>query len=114
MRLALFLGLLFFATVFALWKGKSPERLAALIMVAGIACSMLFRAPYETSFGSINLGVWLSDAVIFIGLMAIAIHAERFWTIWIASFQLVQLVSHLPELLIPHLLPTVHTTILSL
>jgi hypothetical protein len=114
MRLIFSLGLLAIVTGFALWKGKAPERLTALILLAGIAFSMSFRVPYETSFGRINLEIWLTDLLVFIGLTYIALHAERFWTIWISSFQLVQLISHLPELLVPHLLPTVHTTIISL
>lgn len=114
MRLVFFLGLLSLTTGFALWKGGAPERLTACVLLVGISSSMAFRVPHETRLGNINLEVWITDLVVFAGFLMIALYTERYWTIWISSFQLVQLISHLPELLIPQLLPSVHTTIISL
>lgn len=114
MRLAIFLAMLLLTAGFALFKGGRPERLVALLFLLGTACSMAFRVPYETRFGMINLEVWIVDLAMLISLTAIALYAERFWTIWMSSFQLVQVISHLPELLIPKLLPSVHILIISL
>lgn len=114
MRFALFLFMMLATTGFALWKGGLPERLVAGIFLAGATGSMVFRVPYQTAYGAINLEVWIVDVAMLVLLSWIALFAERYWTIWLSSFQLVQVVSHLPELLIPKLLLNVHITIISL
>jgi hypothetical protein len=111
---AVFLIILCAACFFALWKGGTPERLVAGIFLTGAALSMMFRFSYQSSFGAINIGVWIADIAVLLALTAVALNAERYWTIWIASFQWVQVVSHLPELLIPELLPRAHWVIISL
>jgi hypothetical protein len=111
---AVFLTILCAACFFALWKGGAPERLVACILLIGVAWSLMFRFSYQASFGLINKGIWSADIAVLVALTAVALSAERYWTIWIASFQWVQVVSHLPELLIPELLPRVHWVIISL
>jgi hypothetical protein len=114
MRLVIFLGLMLLVCGFALWKGGLPERLVAMLFLIGAVCSMVFRVPYETRFGQMNLEIWITDFVMLVILVMVALFAERYWTIWMSSFQLVQVISHLPELLIPELLPQVHLLIISL
>ena len=114
MEPAYFAAVLCAACFYALWKGGTPERLVSVIILVGVAWSALFRFPYHSPFGVINIGIWSADIVVFIALIATALHSERYWTIWMSSFQLVQVISHLPELLIPHLLPGVHLLIISL
>jgi hypothetical protein len=90
MPAAVFLIILCAACFFALWKGGAPERLVAGILLTGVALSMTFRFPYESSFGVINIGVWIADIAVLLALTAVALNAERYWTLWIASFQWVQ------------------------
>ena len=111
---AVFLIILCAACFFALWKGGTPERLIACILLIGVTWSLMFRFSYQSSSGLINIGIWSADIAVLLALTAVALSAERYWTLWIASFQWVQVVSHLPELLIPELLPRVHWVIISL
>lgn len=109
----LFLSIFLIACIYAVWKGGAPERLAAAIFAVGLLATVLLRAPYSTRFGTIDIGMFLADFAMLVCLVCIALHAERFWPIWISAFQMIQVLSHLPELLIPRLLPEAYLIIVS-
>ncbi|MGC1469076.1 MAG: hypothetical protein WA793_06800, partial [Sphingorhabdus sp.] len=113
MRMFLFLFVFLVACFYAAWKGGAPERLTAAIFAAGLAATVLLRAPYSTRFGTIDMGMFFADFAMLAGLVLVALYAERFWPIWISAFQVIQVLSHLPELLIPHLLPQAYLVIVS-
>jgi hypothetical protein len=55
----------------------------------------------------------LVDTAMLVTIVALALYADRFWPLWLAAFQVIQVVAHVPELLIPQLLPTAYGLIIS-
>lgn len=80
----------------ALWKGGGPER--------GIAGTFLFVLVgdrlYHWAFGagttwlSVDLGHFLIDAIALAMFASIALRANRVYPLWLASFQLMTVISH--------------------
>lgn len=95
------MSLLAAAVLFAFIKGGGAERCVAVIL-AGIATTDFFyRAifPEPIMLGDANLGHILIDLVAFLGILTVALRANRLWTLLAASTQLLSLMSHLVRLL---------------
>ena len=101
------------ATIYALWRGGAPERIAAIIFLCGYLATVAFQSPMKDRFHNLELGVLLVDASILVVLIILAVFANRYWTIWIAGFEIIQTLSHLPRLLIPDLLPHTYAEMVS-
>ncbi|CAM3096997.1 hypothetical protein SPAN111604_03600 [Sphingomonas antarctica] len=73
---------------FALVRGAAPERTVAVMMLlaalAGFATQNLGRR-YE----HVELSVTLIDLALLVGLIAVALRANRFWPMWLASLHIV-------------------------
>lgn len=113
MRLILFLILLSTVLPYALWKGGGPERWVAAMLLVAAACSWLVVSAGGEAFQSMEIGIALVDAVLLVGMLTVAMNADRYWTLWITAFQIIQVLAHLPELLIPQLLPQIYGLIIS-
>lgn len=109
----LFLALLTICIGYALLKGGAPERLAALTIVSASAATIATSAPVPLRYNALDAGVLITDFVMMLALVALALKAERFWTLWIAAFQVMQFASHLPEILVPELLPVTYKIVIS-
>lgn len=94
------------ACMFALWKGGKPERLAAMLFVAGIIATLLsFGASSSGTFDHFSAPIATIDATMFVMLLALAFTANRYWTIATAGFQLTTLFGHILKLLAPSIIP---------
>lgn len=100
-RIAAFNLLLLCAILYALARGGAPERLAAIVIAAGVGLTILFAGAWEHRFAHVEYGILLADALVLAGLLAIALRAERFWPLWMSGAQLLMVVLHLPILLNP-------------
>lgn len=113
MRLILFLSLLSTVLTFALWKGGAPERWMAFLLALASAATWMLVSSGDEIFTSVEIGIAMVDAALLAGMFIVALHADRYWTIWITAFQIIQVFAHLPEILIPQLLPWVYGLIIS-
>jgi hypothetical protein len=93
-----------------LWGG-APERIAATIISFGVVATALVASPYLERFSDIEINVMIVDVVMLIMFTWLCLHADRFWPIWISAMQLIIVVSHLPKLFMPHILPQAYLTI---
>jgi hypothetical protein len=111
--------LIFFLTCFAIvmalsiWKGGAPERIASAIIVYGLLSTIALQGPIESRFLSMELGVFIVDVSMLVLFFVLALFAERFWPIWMSGFQIIQALSHLAQILIPHMLPQAYKTIVT-
>lgn len=110
----LFIPLLALVLGYALLKGGAPERLTALIMIAASASTVTTWGPWQGRYTSVELGIFVTDFVMMLALVALALKAERFWTLWVAAFQVMQFASHIPEILVPDLLPVTYKVVISI
>lgn len=110
----LFIPLLAFVLGYAMLKGGTPERVAALIIIAASVSTVTTWAPSQLRYKSVDAGIFITDFIMMLALVALALRAERFWTLWVAAFQVMQFASHIPEILVPELLPVTYKVVISI
>jgi hypothetical protein len=95
-HIALYWICLLSCTAYAWVRGAAPERIAvASLIVASVATILCQAHWFEGSFSSVERDVFLVDVSFFCVTFVLALVAHRFWTLWLASLQLVQVESHL-------------------
>jgi hypothetical protein len=86
--------------VLSLAYGRSDERLAAFGMAASYAATVLFR---DSHWAGLQWGAFGAD-LIYLGLLVvIALRSKRFWPLFAAGFQLLEILLHLGRTLDPKL-----------
>lgn len=88
----LFLALLFGTCVFALVRGRSDERMAAVAMLLAAVLSPVAMA---SGYASPEIGVLAIDIGLLAFLMLLAMKSDRFWPLWAAGFHIVGTTIHL-------------------
>jgi len=85
-------------SAYAAWRGGTPERFVATAMFAAAFATLVTYAPLSRRFVGAEYGVLAVDLALFAGLTAIALHANRYWPMAVASMQLASLIVHLGKL----------------
>jgi hypothetical protein len=94
-HIVLFNSFLILCCGFALLKGGVPERIvAAIFLCAGPATYVALWAQPEQAYENVEMTVLAIDSVMLVGLIALAITANRYWPIWIASLQTIIVAVH--------------------
>src|SRR5688500_6038706 len=77
------------------WAGW-PERIAALLMLGSHALDRYYHWAIggQGSYHQVDLGHLAIDLYLLAGFLAIALKADRQWTLWAAGAQIVALLSH--------------------
>ncbi len=99
-----FAALLALSVLYALARGGAPERLAALAYLAAYVATLAIALHKHDAFHSMEWGVLSVDLVLAAALLALALRANRYWTLWAASIQIVGIAAHLAKLLVPEIL----------
>lgn len=99
MRTTIFLALLAFSIIYALRKGGKPERAAAIVFVLMTISDPFVHALTPIQYTKLDPGHFVIDVAGWTALLAIALHARRFWPLWVSSFQTVSLVAHVVKFL---------------
>lgn len=77
--------------LYAARRGGAPERLVgAMVVVATIATTLVPRQSWQT----VVEPLLVIDGVMFIGLVAVALYADRFWPLYFAAVQLLTMAVH--------------------
>lgn len=84
-NVVLYLTLLSMTCSYALWRGGLPERLAASIILAAVAASVLVASSYRGAFAQREIGIFLVDLAMFGAVTMLALRAERFWPLCMAA-----------------------------
>lgn len=83
----------------ALRRGEQPERFTAAVLVAGYIVDMIYHLICGNPlFDVVDPMHFAIDATTLIGLMWIALQANRGWTLWVASAQLIVMLGHLGKI----------------
>jgi len=110
LRIALFLALLFLATLYALRKGGGPERAMAIILLAMLAADQLLHRFVPPSFTTLDQGHLAIDLVAAAATMAVALAAHRFWPMPAAVLQMLPLLAHISRAADMSVHPVVYLT----
>ena len=104
-RIEFFFSLFMVVCIYsAIWGGR-PERRAVVIFVTGLVMTLIALSLSGDNYSSLEFGVLIADLWILLAFVWLALRAERFWTIWICAMQVIQVLSHIPKMIIPELLP---------
>lgn len=102
-RVILFYLLLAGLVALTWWRGRSDERLAAIICVAGTAITVLVGNGLDIHESDFDIAAFVVDALIFLAFLTIALRSERFWPMWVAALQLTTASVHLLMIISPDL-----------
>ncbi|MEO9600213.1 hypothetical protein [Parasphingorhabdus sp.] len=112
-RIEFFFSLLTIVCLYSTVKGGAPERWGGLIFVVGVILTIITGSYSDSGFTQPEVGILICDVVIFLAFLALALNAERYWTLWICSMQMIQVLSHIPIMFIPELLPQAYYAIVA-
>ena len=96
--------LLLLCWIYALLKGGAPERIGATIIGAGSILSLAAVSAPASSFGSVEIGVFLVDIACLVAFVVLALRAERYWPLWVAALQVIGIAGHAVKLVDPEVI----------
>lgn len=114
-----FVALLIVCTAYALMSGGAPERVGASAYALAVAATHLIlltqaaRSP-DVEFRSVEFGVFIVDALLFLISTGVALRANRFWPIWMSALLGLGVLGHLARWLGPDVIPWAYAAILSI
>lgn len=90
---------------YAAWAGGAPERWTALVFVLGaVATSNLPFVQYR-SYHSVFWLLLAVDGAMLVGLIGIALRANRYWPLYVTSLHLITIAIHGVKAFQPGLVP---------
>jgi hypothetical protein len=90
---------------YALVRGRSDERLAALVCIVASIATPIVLAPLAARYSEFESGEFLIDAAVLATFAFIALRSDRFWPLWIAGLQLTTSMAHLLKMVQLDLMP---------
>ena len=100
-RVWIFNALQVAATVYACWRGGAPERLVGLSLFLAALATRLFHEIGEGRFVDVEIGIMTVDIVLLVVMIAITLHADRFWPAWVTALHALGTGAHLARALNP-------------
>lgn len=100
----LFLAFFLASFIYSIWRGGSPERVAAMLLLAALVASTsagVFHLPGR--FTSVPSTLALTDFLLTIALVILAVKANRLWPIPMAACQLITFLAHVAKLVEPQM-----------
>ncbi len=94
MTILIFTLVLFACCGFAFRCGAAPERIVAATLLTAASATFVADKLFPAVPGSLRWGVFLVDATMLAMLIAIALHANRFWPILVAAMQVNTVFAH--------------------
>ena len=109
-----FRALLLLVCGYALWRGRSDERIVAVVCLGATLASRLAFSPLSVRYTSIEGGLLLIDIAVLASFVFVAIRSTRFWPLWVAGLQLTTSMAHLMKAIDPQLLPLAYGAAIAL
>lgn len=104
-RYYIFWAMLLLTCGYALWRGRSDERIAAGVCLLASIATRFAISPLSSRYSSLEPGLLMIDALVLAAFVAIALRSQRFWPLWVAGLQLTTSLSHLMKAIDADLLP---------
>lgn len=106
---------LLLAVFAAAWKvGGKPEKgvasIYAAMMLLNVGQAMLLGRWSDSEYAGLQIFHLILDAAAFVGVVSFVLLYDRWWTIWVASAQLVALCAHFLKAAQAPLNPLVYST----
>lgn len=75
-------------------RGGTPERIACVFFAVASIISTLIVSDRGAMFSEIEMGLFATDTALFLSLVGLALTADRYWPMWLASLQMVSVFMH--------------------
>lgn len=90
---------MFTVTAYAMRRGEQPERSVALLLLGTSVIDFFYHVLIgPPQFETVDPFHLVIDTVVLVGLLRIALHANRGWPLWACAAQLIVMVGHLAKL----------------
>jgi hypothetical protein len=111
-----FLQIVFWATVlplflFALRFGGREEKLGISLIIGGSVATALLSPNEWFTFSDMPLSIFLADLFVLIAFVKLSFSSQKYWPLWVASLQLITVMTHVVELAIPDVVPKAYAII---
>jgi hypothetical protein len=114
MRVLLYFLLLFLVLLYAIARGGSSERAAAVTLTLGSVLTKVLHLTKVDPFGRVEaLGVVI-DALVLAAFVVLVVRSNRYWPIWIAALQLLATLAHAAKLVDPTMMRTGYAFLLAI
>lgn len=110
----IFLAILALCLGYAALRGGAPERLCAAIFAMAYILSIIAQSGPAVRFQGVEVGVLAVDVAVLLALLALAIRADRLWTLWVAALQIIGTAGHAVKLADPEVLRSGYAIALAL
>lgn len=108
----LYWAILLLVCGYALWRGRTDERIAAGVALGASIATHFAISPNPLRYSYEETGLMLVDMATFLAFMAIALRSSRFWPLWVAGLQLTTTMAHLLKAVHVELLPKAYAAAL--
>ena len=92
-------------TILAFAYGGNCERTGMSIIVAGSAATALLGVNSNAHLKQFELWMLVSDTIVLIALLLLALRSVRYWPLWATSFHTITVMTHIAALLNPASVP---------
>ena len=101
----IFWGMLLLTCGYALWQGRSDERIVASVCLLATVATRFTISPLQVRYASVESGLMIIDLLVLLVFIWIALRSQRFWPLWVAGLQLTNSISHVMKLANIDLMP---------
>ena len=89
------------ATVYAFWRGGAPERGTGLSLLLAALATRMFHVLGAGRFIDVEIGIMTVDIILLGVMIAITLHADRFWPAWVTALHALGTGAHLAKAINP-------------
>ena len=86
---------------YAWWRGGGPEKASASILIIGSFLTLVAVSRPGPEYISLEIGILIIDLVCMAAFVAVALRADRYWPLWLATLQIAGTAVHLIKFLHP-------------
>jgi hypothetical protein len=109
-----YLVLLTAGCVYAFARGGAPERIGMAIIAGNAILTFFLVSAPPIRFEGVEIGVFSVDVLAFLGFVALALYANRYWPIWVSALLGLGVLGSLAMLLHPRVIPWAYAVVLSI
>jgi len=109
-----FVALLTVCTAYAFLAGGAPERIGAAAYALAAGATHLIVTAHSERWMTVEMGVFIVDALVFVIFVLLALRANRFWPIWVSAFLGLGVLGHLGRLAGPDVFWWAYAVILTI
>jgi hypothetical protein len=110
----IFRALLIVSCGYALWRGRSDERIVALVCLGATLASRVVFSPLSVRYTGVETGLLIIDVAVLASFVLVALRSPRFWPLWVAGLQLTTSMAHLMKAIDIDLLPIAYGAAIAL